>query len=242
MDLPDASGDPAPRTRCVPDLRDGVGAGIGQLGRRSKSRAAGHDATLLDRARAERASAGPGDGRPPLRIHRRPGELANVELDPAGARDAGGVVGWLAILRARLGIAAHPQSQHVHTHRDGHRRRVDLQHRRHRRAGDLSGFLPQGHGRRHDLRSGRRLLRGSGRHHGVGTAGPGARTSRPRADLRRDPCAAGSNPHDRPADRRRRLRTGGGPGGGSAGRSAPRASRREGADGRDGGRGPFRAG
>ena len=50
-----------------------------------------------------------------------------VELDPVRIRDAGGAVGRMAVLRARLAIAAHAQSQHVHPDRDGHRRRVCLQ-------------------------------------------------------------------------------------------------------------------
>ena len=40
------------------------------------------------------------------------------------------LVGGLAVLRARLAIAADPQSQHVHADRHGHRRRLDLQRRR----------------------------------------------------------------------------------------------------------------
>ena len=42
-------------------------------------------------------------------------------------RDAGRAVGGLAIFRARLAIAGHAQSQHVHADRDGHRRRLALQ-------------------------------------------------------------------------------------------------------------------
>ena len=39
-------------------------------------------------------------------------------------RDAGGAVGGLAVLRARLAVARHPQSQHVHADRARHRRRL----------------------------------------------------------------------------------------------------------------------
>ncbi len=53
-----------------------------------------------------------------------------VELDPARARDAGRAVGRLAVLRARLAVAGHAQSQHVHADRHGHRRGLDLQRRR----------------------------------------------------------------------------------------------------------------
>ena len=47
-------------------------------------------------------------------------------------RDAGGAVGRLAVLRARLAVARHAQSQHVHPDRDGHRRRLSLQRGRDR--------------------------------------------------------------------------------------------------------------
>ena len=62
-----------------------------------------------------------------------------VELDSAGLRHARGDLGGLAVLRARLAIAADAQSQHVHADRDGHRRRLCLQRRRHRRARHLPG-------------------------------------------------------------------------------------------------------
>ena len=45
-------------------------------------------------------------------------------------RNAGGAVGRLAVLRARLAVAGHPQSQHVHLDRHGHGRRLALQRRR----------------------------------------------------------------------------------------------------------------
>ena len=51
----------------------------------------------------------------------------HVELGAARSGDAGGAVGWLAVLRARLGLARHPQPQHVHADRDGHGRGVALQ-------------------------------------------------------------------------------------------------------------------
>ena len=46
-------------------------------------------------------------------------------------RDAGRRVGRLAVLPARRAIAGHAQSQHVHADRDGHRRGLRLQPRRH---------------------------------------------------------------------------------------------------------------
>ena len=65
------------------------------------------------------------------------------QLDSVGARDAGRALGGLAVLRARLGVAQEPQSQHVHADRHGRRRRLGLQRRRHRRAGPLPGGVPR---------------------------------------------------------------------------------------------------
>ena len=67
----------------------------------------------------------------------------DVQLDPARARDAGGAVGRLAVLRARLAVARDPQPQHVHADRARHRRRLALQRRRDRCAGHLSRRLPR---------------------------------------------------------------------------------------------------
>ena len=50
------------------------------------------------------------------------GSTSTCELDPARLRDACRALGWLAVLRARLGIDRHPQPQHVHADRDRDRR------------------------------------------------------------------------------------------------------------------------
>jgi Cu+-exporting ATPase len=50
----------------------------------------------------------------------------NPELDPARVRNACGAMGGLAVLRARLAIVDHTQSQHVHADRDGHGRRLSV--------------------------------------------------------------------------------------------------------------------
>ena len=74
-----------------------------------------------------------GDGRASGRRSRL-GRPDAVELDPVRVRHARRALGGLALLRARLAIAADAQSQHVHPDRDGHRRRLRLQPDRHRRA------------------------------------------------------------------------------------------------------------
>ena len=61
-----------------------------------------------------------------------------VELDSVRVRHARRALGRLAVLRARLAVARHAQSQHVHADRRRHRRRLCLQRRRHRRARNCS--------------------------------------------------------------------------------------------------------
>ena len=53
------------------------------------------------------------------------------------------LVGRLAVLRARLALAGHPQPQHVHADRDGHRRRLGSTASSRRRAGPVPGRLPR---------------------------------------------------------------------------------------------------
>ena len=65
-----------------------------------------HDAPVLDRPRARAAGRRAGDGRPSDSALHDLIEPATVELDPARARDAGRAVGRLAVLRARLAVAA----------------------------------------------------------------------------------------------------------------------------------------
>ena len=64
-----------------------------------------------------------------------------VGLYPVRLRDARGVVGRVAILRARRTVARHAQSQHVHVDRDGHWRGLCLQPGGNVRAQCLSGGI-----------------------------------------------------------------------------------------------------
>src|SRR5206468_6419712 len=56
MDLPDASANRAREAGVVPDLRHGARAADGGPRRRARSRACGHDASVLDRTRADAAA------------------------------------------------------------------------------------------------------------------------------------------------------------------------------------------
>ena len=105
LHLPDASGDPPGRPRKLPDLRHGAGAGGREPRCAAQSGTRRHDAPLLDRPRARAAGRRPGNGRP---SRRRPwlGRSDAVELDPVRLRHARRAVGRLAVLRARLAIAA----------------------------------------------------------------------------------------------------------------------------------------
>ncbi len=107
LHLPDGSGDPAGRTGHLSDLRHGAGAGAVQRGRRSQPRARRHDAPVLDRARADVAGVPARDGQPHLR-HVGADLASCVGLGPVRARHAGGAVGRLAVLRARLAVACRP--------------------------------------------------------------------------------------------------------------------------------------
>ena len=57
-------------------------------------------------------------------------------------RDAGRLLGGLAVLRARLGVGRQSQPEHVHAHRAGRRRGLRLQRCGDDRAADLSRRLP----------------------------------------------------------------------------------------------------
>ena len=159
---------------------------------------------------------------------------AGIRLDDraamAGIRagHAGGAVGRLADLPARLGIAGQPQPQHVHPDRARRRRGLELQRGGDAAAGHLSASDAQ-HGWH-----GAGVFRGGGGDHGAGAAGAGDGAARAQPDQRRDQIAAGPGAQDR-AHRARRRQRGRHPAGtGAAGRCAARASRREGAGGRRG--------
>ena len=113
-----------------------------------------------------------------------------LQLDPVRLRDAGGAVGRLAVLRARLAVADHAQSQHVHADRHGHRRRLcsTASSPRSRPAifppRSAATAAPCG------------LFRGRQHDHRAGAARPGSRTARARSDLRRHPRAARSRAKD----------------------------------------------
>ncbi len=113
LHLPDAPADPPDRPGILPDLRNGVGAGVGQPGRPTQSRTGRHDAPFLGRARVRSAGRRFRDGRPSDRRPRldRPEPL---ELDPVRLRHAGRALGRMAVLRARLAVAGHTKSEHVH--------------------------------------------------------------------------------------------------------------------------------
>ena len=156
LHLPDASGNPAGRTRLVPDLRHGARTGDAVGGGRPERRADRHEAPALVCAGAGGPAGRSRHGRPCLAAGMA--DAGTLELDRASARDPGRARRRLAVLRARLGLGPHPQPQHVHPDRDRRRRRLDLQRRRDGRARPLS--------RR--VRPSRRaagLFRGCGGHH-----------------------------------------------------------------------------
>ena len=108
----------------------------------SECRTDRHDAPLLDRRGTGGTARRPGDGRAFSRP--QPSSLhfaANIGLGSICARNAGGAVGRMAVLRARLGVGPQSLAQHVQPDRARHRGRLRLQPCRHVRAGALSGEL-----------------------------------------------------------------------------------------------------
>ena len=100
---------------------------------------------------------------------------ACVELDRPRARDAGRVLGRLAVLRARLGVDRQPQPEHVHADRARRRRGLRLQRRRRR---SRPASFPKASACTAVVET---VLRHRGRHHRAGAARPGARAARARA-------------------------------------------------------------
>ena len=101
--------------------------------------------------------------------------------------------GRVAVLRARLGLDSHRQSEHVHADRARRRGRLPLQPGGHAAARRLSRFASAMHG------VVRRLLRdGRGDHH-PGPARPGAGAARAQPDRQRHPGACSAWRRRRPA-------------------------------------------
>ena len=84
------------------------------------------------------------------------------------ARNAGCCLGGVAVFRARLAVAAHAQSQHVHADRARHGRCLGLQRHRNFRAADIPRGIPP------DGWLGCGLFRSGGGHHGACSAWAGA--------------------------------------------------------------------
>ena len=98
-------GDPAGRPRLCPICGMALEPEIATADTGPNPELADMTPALLDRPRADAAGVRARNGR----AHRRRARLRRsdaVELDPARVRDAGGAVGRLAVLRARLAVAA----------------------------------------------------------------------------------------------------------------------------------------
>ena len=135
LHLPDASRDPPGRPRQLPDLRHGAGAA-----RRSAAEPRGQSGTRRHDAGASGSASR--STVPVVALGHAPASRVQHELAAARPGDAGRAVGRLAVLPARLGLAAPPQPQHVHADRPGHRCGLGLQHRRDDRARPVPGRLP----------------------------------------------------------------------------------------------------
>ena len=165
--------------------------------RRARSRTDRHDAAVLDRAGADAAGVRARDGQPsrPRCIWCRPGM---VELDLAGAGDAGGAVGRLRRSSSAAGSRCVTRNLNMFTliaMGTGVAWLYSV-------VGDAGAAAVSAGVPRHAWR-GRGVFRGRGRDHGAGAARAGAGTARARADLGRDPRAARAGAEDRAAHHRR---------------------------------------
>ena len=203
----------------MPDLRDGAGAEGHTADGRPLGRVCGLPPPVL-------GVSGPHG--PPL--HRRDG-TASVPaasgdhlrlvagLDRARPRDTRRSLGRGAVLRARSGVDALGQSEHVHSDRHRDRGGVALLRRRDRRPRYLPGAVSR------TVRRGRRLLRSGGGHRHARSSRSASGVARARADGRRDPGASGSGAEDRTSSPRWRG-TGDPARHGAFGRSATRTAGR----------------
>ena len=185
LHLPDASGNPAGRTRKLSDLRHGAGAIDDNRRNTAQPRIRRYDQTLLDRSGTIAAGGRVGHGRAPaVARHTASPACHGIGLGPTPALNPRRPLGRLAILPASLGVGREPQPQHVQSDRFGHRRRVSLQPGR-----DLcAGFVPVGVPRHGQCGSG--LFRIRIGHHRSRPSRPGSRIARARANRRSDPRIA----------------------------------------------------
>ena len=197
--LSDAPRGRAGRAGLVPDLRNGARAADGDARGRAQPRARRHGPSF---------PPGGGDRRAGLRAHdarhgsgRRDGAGCARQLGRTGVVDAGGVLGRMAVFRARVALDRQPQSQHVHPDRARRRRRVFVQRHRH----DRTRTLPAN---RSDAWRGGHLLRHRRRDHGAGAARAGARAAGARTHQQGHSTAARPGAAHRAGDpRRRRARS-----------------------------------
>ena len=218
LHLPDAPGGAAGNAGRVSEMRHGARAD--RRPPRGRRRTPRHDAALPGRRGAEHPRGDPRHGRPPAAARPRSREPLGVASIPA--QHAGRPLGRLAVFRARGAFGAHAPSEHVYSHRAGHRRRLRVQRRGAAGARPPAAFPA--------ARTGAAgLFRGGGGDHHARPPRPGAGTSRPGGHRRGPPRPAGPGPEGRPPDLRRRgrgrpprFRGGGRPPSGEARREDPR--------------------
>src|SRR5438876_11545983 len=101
MDLPHAPADSPERPRIVPDLRHGARAPR-RIARREQPRAGRHEPAILGEPRLHGAGISAGHVRIPAGDAGPTCAWSLVAVDRAGADDARGPLGRLAVVRARL--------------------------------------------------------------------------------------------------------------------------------------------
>ena len=145
--MSDAFGDCARRAGLVSYLRHGAGAADCDAGGQKDPGTNRYVATVLGEPRPVASVAADRDERNPSGksvCARRPD--AHHHLDPIGAGNAGGVVGWLAVFCAGMAVNGESQPEYVHadwTWGDG---RLRVQPDRDAGAANLSRVLSRSHG------------------------------------------------------------------------------------------------
>ncbi len=118
--LPHAPRDPAQRTRQLSPLRHGPRAGNPHGDQCTESRAAGHDAALLDGRGSCGADAGAGNGWAPGRVGPAPPRIAGaIDVGAIHPRNADRLLVRLAVLRARMALGTESLAEHVQPDRAG---------------------------------------------------------------------------------------------------------------------------
>ncbi len=176
------------------DLRNDAGTNAGRRGQCPQRRAAGYDATLLDRAGPHVADPPFGDGRRFVSLGFQCRFTRPLKLASTGVGNTRGPVGWLALFCPGLGITSIARAEHVYADCDGHRCCMGLQHHSDLHSWPVPGCIPIAG------RYGCCVFRAGSRHCRPGVARTGAGAARAGKDFWSHQGLAQSHAQDCAAD------------------------------------------